>query len=87
MTPLQLHVLMHSYTSSSWEGMEHLHRGNSTWIEQTNNLIDSGMISCKSDIPSSCPEFPYKITEKGKIWFQHILSISLPVQEWKIPNA
>lgn len=84
MTPLQLQVLIHSYITTSWKGMEHLRDGNPTWKQQTKELFDNGMIEENNKVPLDC--FLYTITEKGAFWLKHILAIPFPVTEWKIPN-
>ncbi len=79
-TPLQLEVLQWYYT----RGGDHPNLTlTDTWSEQVQRLVYHGLLE-KSGPKTVVPEL--FLTEKGKYWFEYILSVPFPVTTFSIPG-
>lgn len=79
MTPFELDILLHYYSSAS----EHEAVLNNVpiWPETREWFLRSGLLEPHaSDHGAS-----YRTTEKARVFIEYIMSLPLPVQEWKMP--
>ena len=68
LTPLHLEILMHYNCSNNF-----FRASNQTIIEFHNDLVKLNLLDINNG---------YFITDKGKVWLEHILETPMPVQEW-----
>jgi hypothetical protein len=74
---LHLEILLWYFCRADEYGFE----GNATRIEYAEHLVADRMLSKESG------PVTYSITERGRFWLEHILSLPFPKQTWVIPSA
>lgn len=77
MTSLQLAIMMASYTGNS--GFDIFDKSTNVYQTQRDFLHDEGMIV--SQVISHPAQYPFKLTVKGRIWYDHILNVKFPIEK------
>jgi DNA-binding PadR family transcriptional regulator len=80
MTPYEFEVLLWYYTRTvDFPDME---TNPPIWKPTFDKFISEKLIEYESQTTiDSC----YRITERGKVWLEHVLNTPLPVQQWVMP--
>ena len=80
MTPLHLEILMHYYT----RGVDYEHLTNETVREYLRHHLQDGIMEQETD---GTMVRAYRVTEKGRVWIEHILNLPYPQHAWVMSAA
>lgn len=82
MSPFEIKILLHIYTTPAEfplsERSVPLHR------ETTSRFMDDGLITASGVCCQD--EHPFKLTERGRVYLDAMMSLPLPEQRWVMPN-
>lgn len=82
MTPFELDILLHYYSSSSEH--EAVRNNVPAWADTREMFSEEGLIRA---IDNGRFSASYELTDRGKCYIEHILSLQLPTQIWSMTGA